>query len=254
MPEDRMNMLFFELFSGLPRQGPGDRASTLKALSLIPGVGSHTRILDLGCGTGAQTIALAESSSAHLVAVDNHPPFVNELRRRAATLALGDRVDARTDDMLALSFPDGSFDIVWCEGAIFVAGFDDGLRMWRPLLVPGGHLAVTEVCWTRPDVPAELAKFWSQEYSAISDVPTVTNIIGSCGYDVAGHFSLPSSAWWDEYYAPLEQNIAAFRKRHDTESDAQTLADGVQREIEIWKEYSDYYSYEFFVMRRNESA
>ena len=40
-----------------------------------------------------------------------------------------------------------------------------------------------------------------------------------------------------------------FRKRHSAESDAEVLADQVQREIDVWHTYSAYYSYVFFVMR-----
>jgi hypothetical protein len=40
-----------------------------------------------------------------------------------------------------------------------------------------------------------------------------------------------------------------FRERHREERDAQELADQVQREIDIWHAYSDFYSYVFFVMR-----
>lgn len=36
MAQDRMTTLFFELFSGLPRQGPGDLTSTLRALAAVP--------------------------------------------------------------------------------------------------------------------------------------------------------------------------------------------------------------------------
>ncbi len=32
-------MWFFEIFDGLPRQGPGDEAGPIKALTLVPGVG-----------------------------------------------------------------------------------------------------------------------------------------------------------------------------------------------------------------------
>ena len=74
--QDRMTSLFFELFTGLPRQGPGDDASTLKALALVPDVGPDTRVLDLGCGTGRQTRTLAGGSPARFVGIDNHLPYV----------------------------------------------------------------------------------------------------------------------------------------------------------------------------------
>jgi ubiquinone/menaquinone biosynthesis C-methylase UbiE len=244
-----MTLLFFEMFSDLPRQGPGDAGSTLKALALVPGIGPQTRVLDLGCGTGQQTRVLAQSSPAHFVAVDNHQPFVDVLKREAQRLGIVDRVDARVGDMQRLDFDDKSFDVIWCEGAIAMMGFEAGLRDWRRLLVPGGHMAVTEVCWTKPDPPPECASFWAKEYPAIRDASTLLSVIAECGYETVDHFALPRSSWWDDYYRPLQQNVTEFRERHRGDHDAQELADQVQREIDVWHAYSEFYSYEFFVMR-----
>jgi hypothetical protein len=52
------------------------------------------------------------------------------------------------------------------------------------LLVPGGHIALTEVCWTKPDPPSACVAFWEQEYPAIRDVPARLAVIRDCGYDV----------------------------------------------------------------------
>ena len=249
MAEDTTTELFFELFSGLPRQGPGDAASTLRALSLVPDVGPGTRVLDIGCGTGLHTRVLARNCPARIVAVDNHPPFVDVLNREARRLGLADRVDARVADMRRLDLADASYDLVWCEGAIYVMGVEAALRDWRRLLVGGGHVAFTEACWTKPDPPAECTSFWKQEYPAIRDAAAVRTVIDGCGYDTAGWFTLPASAWWDDYYRPLERNVAAFRVRHRGRPEAQELADQCQREIDVWKAYSDYYSYVFFVAR-----
>ena len=81
---NRITALFFELFSGLPRQGPGTTESTRRALGLVPDVGPHTRVLDIACGTGAPTLALAETSEARIVAVDLHPPFIDEPESQGA--------------------------------------------------------------------------------------------------------------------------------------------------------------------------
>jgi len=249
MTQDRMTMLFFEMFSGLPRQGPGDAASTLRALALVPGVGPDTRVLDLGCGTGLQTRVLAQHSPARFVAVDNHAPFVDVLNREAERLGIADRIDARVGDMQRLDFAPGSFDVIWCEGAIAIMGVEAGLRDWRRLLVPDGYMAVTEVCWMKPDPPADCAAFWAKEYPAIRDASTLLAVIDEYGYETVNHFTLPPSSWWDDYYRPLQQNVTEFRARHRDEPDAQELADQVQREIDVWHAYSDFYSYEFFVMR-----
>ena len=249
MAADRMTTLFFELFDGLPRQGPGDAASTRRALALVPGIGPRTRILDIGCGTGCQTLVLAKDSPARIVAVDNHPPFVDALNREARRLGLADRLQARVADMRHLDFDHASFDLIWCEGAIYVMGVEAALRDWRRLLAGGGHVAFTEVCWTRPDPPAECVSFWQREYPAIRDRAALGTAIDACGYETVGHFMLPPSAWWDDYYRPLQRNVTLFRTRHRGRPEAQELADRCQREIDVWKAYSDCYSYAFFVAR-----
>jgi SAM-dependent methyltransferase len=254
MAVDRKTALFFELFSGLPRQGPGDAASTLKALALVPGVGPDTRVLDIGCGTGMQTRVLARSSPARFVAIDNHPTYVEELKREAAAVGLGDRLDARVADMRHLDFPDASFDLIWCESAVYVVGFETALRAWRRLLTRGGHMAVSEVCWTRRDPPHECAAFWEEMYPSIRDLSVLLGTIAACGYETIGHFMLPRAAWWDNYYRPLERNLDAFERRHLSDADADDLVRHVRREIEVWRAHSNFYGYAFFVIRTRRSV
>ncbi|HUE88532.1 MAG TPA: class I SAM-dependent methyltransferase [Vicinamibacterales bacterium] len=101
----------------------------------VPGIGPNTRILDVSCGTGAQTLVLARHLPARFVAIDNHAPVVEELNRQARALGLADRIDARVGGMRQLDFAPGSFDVIWCEGAIFVIGFE-ATRV-RGVLDPG---------------------------------------------------------------------------------------------------------------------
>jgi SAM-dependent methyltransferase len=247
---ERMSTLFFEIFNAdLPRQGPGDDGCTLRALSMVSDIDRRTHALDIGCGTGPQTLVLAQHSPANIVAIDNHEPFIMALRRHAERLGMTHRIDARVGDMRALDFPPGSFDLIWCEGAAYIMGFEAALRDWRTLLRAGGHMMVSEVCWTRSDPPRECAAFWEREYPAIGDVPSLLRTIALCGYETVGHFTLPPSSWWTDFYRPLQVSVAGFRQRHTGEADAQELADQVQREIEMWQAYSAFYSYTFFVMR-----
>ena len=48
--------LICEYFSSMERQGPGSREATIKALSFIDNIHEKSSIVDLGCGSGGQTI------------------------------------------------------------------------------------------------------------------------------------------------------------------------------------------------------
>jgi len=85
-----------------------------------------------------QTVELAKLSDGQITAVDSHQPFLDELRVAAEKAAVSSQINAVKGDMFDLKYPSGSFDVVWCEGAIFIIGFEKGLREWRPLLVDGG--------------------------------------------------------------------------------------------------------------------
>ena len=247
MSSDRVHTLFFELFSGLPRQGPGSSESTHRALSSLPQLNGQSRILDIGCGTGAQTLALARYTPAKVVAIDNHRPFVVALNEQASELAIADRVLACEADMRTLQFEDESFDLIWSEGAVYNIGVEAALKAWRHLLRSEGHLVFTEVCWRKRNPPDECRSFWEDEYPKIRQREVLLDDIKKLGYRVIDHFPLMASDWWDEYYKPLQRNVDSFRRRHLGDQDAELLCDLCQREIDIWLKYSEFYDYEFFV-------
>ncbi len=253
MSSDRIHSLFFELFSGLPRQGPGDAKSTRRALSSVPKLSLQSRILDIGCGTGAQTFVLAEATSAQIVAIDNHPPYVDEVNRKAVNLNISDRVIGRVADMRLLDFTNDSFDLIWCEGAIYNLGVEDALQDWRKLLRKDGSIAFTEVCWRKPNPPVECKDFWEREYPAIRTRKALITAIKASRYVVLDQFELPTSAWWSEYYRPLQSNISAFRKRYEGDKEAEELCDQCEYEIAIWRSYAEFYVYEFLVVEPSQT-
>ena len=63
--------LFLELFTDLPRLGPGGDGHTARALAAIEGLPEHPLILDLGCGVGRSALLLAERPGGRVVAVDS---------------------------------------------------------------------------------------------------------------------------------------------------------------------------------------
>lgn len=249
MREQRLIALLVELHRGLPRLGPGDAASTLRALALCKQLPAAPQILDLGCGSGAQTLTLAAAGDGAITAVDLVGDFLAVLEQRAQQQRLQKRIRCVQADMNALPFADTSFDLIWSEGAIYIVGFDQGLKNWRPLLQPGGYLVVSELSWFRSDPPAELTAFWGEHYPAIRTVTENITAARASGWQLAGNFHLPHSAWTRDYYEPLQQRIAPFRRRYADDRDAQAVADLSEYEMALMQRYPDFYGYEFYCLR-----
>lgn len=242
--------LFLEIYGTLPRAGPGSTADTLRALALTPGGQRPKTVLDLGCGPGAQTVVLAEAlPEASIIAVDLAPQMVTEAGRRIAAAGLGRRVQVKRGDMFGPIAPPGSQDLIWCEGAIYFAGVENALRIWKPLLKADGAVAFTEPVWIDPSPPEALVEWWREEYPAITDAAGVRAAVSAAGFETVGFFNLPPASWWTDYYGPMEQRVAEFRKRHHGDIVAAEIADEAEKEIETFRRHHRYYSYGFFVVK-----
>ncbi len=103
----------FTMHEGLPRQGPGSNECTRKAFSMLKDLPDRPEILDIGCGSGMQTIELARiCPDCHITAVDIHQPYLDDLARKAAAAGVGDRITTVRASMDDLPFEDASFDVL----------------------------------------------------------------------------------------------------------------------------------------------
>jgi ubiquinone/menaquinone biosynthesis C-methylase UbiE len=241
--------LFFELHRDLPREGPGEAVCTRRAFALMTGLPANARLLDIGCGPGLQTMELARISTASILAIDNHQPFLDTLNRRAAQAGLADRISTRNHSMFELDFEPGSFDAIWSEGAVYIIGCEKGLREWQPFLKKGGYLAVTELSWLKAAPPTEAKTFWNENYPGMQSLEQNLAVLQETGYREAGHFVLPESAWWQDYYTPLEQRIRILTEKYRDNEEALAFLRASQREIEMYRQYSEWYGDVFYVMQ-----
>jgi SAM-dependent methyltransferase len=244
--------LLYRIYEQLPRQGPGQAQTTQRAFASVPDLGLAPRILDIACGTGAQTVDLARLTSGTIVAIDNHQPFLDGLTHRARAAGVAERIACECMDMAHMDFASSSFDLIWSEGGIFILGFKQGLLEWRPFLRPRGILAVSEIAWLKPEPPPELIAFWGAECPDMVDAEMHLSTVTRCGFRLLDHFVLPEQAWWTDYYGPLEKVIARTRAERQADPEAMELLDLLQTEIDMYRKYSAYYGYIFYVMERGD--
>lgn len=256
MSNDNLSIHAFDLdmicdyFVSLERQGPGSPEMTIKALGFIEGLSESSRILDIGCGSGGQTRVLAQHAPGQITGIDLFPRFIEVFKRAAEEGGLTPRVTGRVGSMEDLPYGEGELDLIWCEGAIYNIGFEQGLRQWRPLLKPGGFIAVTEACWLSDERPAEIDAFWQQDYPGIDTVPRKLQQFQDAGYNLKACFVLPPNCWIDHYHRPQEAMQEAFLARHpDDQAAAQFLA-FQRREAEMYRTYGAFYGYVFFIGQR----
>jgi ubiquinone/menaquinone biosynthesis C-methylase UbiE len=241
--------IFRELTEGLPRQAPGSAEATLRALCLVRGLPPNPRVLDVGCGPGAQTIELARATRGSIVAVDIRQRFLDELTEHAREAGVLPQVTTVNSSMFDMNFDEASFDLIWSEGAIYIAGFAAGLNAWRRFLKPGGWLGVTELTWLMPNPPAEAIEFWSQNYPGMGSIERNCGLIAEAGYVEADGFVL-SMKDWRNYYGPAERRVEELREKYSDDPDIVAMLEDVQREYEIFRDHHDAYGYVFYVMRK----
>eukprot|EP00826_Nyctotherus_ovalis_P035279 TRINITY_DN3018_c0_g1_i10.p2 TRINITY_DN3018_c0_g1~~TRINITY_DN3018_c0_g1_i10.p2 ORF type:complete len:249 (+),score=77.29 TRINITY_DN3018_c0_g1_i10:142-888(+) len=240
--------VFFEFHEGLPRQGPGSFECTSRAFSMLKDLPKDPDILDIGCGTGAQTFDLAKLSSGKILAVDKHIPFINSFKQSIKEKGLESRITAVVGDMGNLKL-DKRFDLIWSEGAAYIIGFGKALNLWKPLLKERGYLVISECTWFKKDAAGEVKEFWDKMDSGLKHYEEWYPVIEESGYELVGEFKVPSEVWWTSYYNAHYPREKEIREKYKDNAEVNKEMKEIMYEVDIFKKYSDYYGYNFFVMR-----
>jgi ubiquinone/menaquinone biosynthesis C-methylase UbiE len=245
--------LISAMFEELPRQGPGSDESTVRACSCIPSSFPVGNILDIGCGSGMQTLALAKYfPGSQVTAIDIHGPFLDELRKRAKIAGLDKRILARQVSMDNLPFAEESFDLIWAEGCAFIMGLSSALRYWKAFLKPDGFLVFSDCTWFTDSPSEECRDFFDTVCPDMPSESGTEEIVRSAGFTVIDSFRLPDAGWWDQCYSPLTERIPLLKERYATNPDAMEIIQGLEKEMELHRKYAKEYGYCFFIVQNTD--
>jgi SAM-dependent methyltransferase len=106
-------------------------------------------VLDVGCGCGASTLALAQAVAPHgrVMALDVSPPMLERARERAFDM---DNIDWRLGDAATIDLPAQSVDLLFSRfGVMFFGDSAAAFKNMRRAMKRDGRLAF--VCWRSPE-------------------------------------------------------------------------------------------------------
>src|SRR5512137_2986091 len=231
---------FYMVFESLPRQGPGCTDATREAFSHLPTLPADAKILDIGCGSGTQTRDLAALTGGTITAVDNHQPFLDSIAGWAEKQGIQDRIKTVCTSMDALPFEKGRFDLIWSEGAVFIIGFENGLKTWKPFLKKGGFMVVSDADWLEPNTQQELMQWWEKEGYVPASEDEMKERVKRAGLRLIATYRLPEAGWWDNYYVPMLARIAELRMTHGIAPENAAILDMLEAEAETYRKYKRY--------------
>ena len=117
--------------------------------------GTPQRILDVACGTGVSTIAVAKAAAegATVVGVDISEGMMSMVMDKSRKEGVAERIRLQVADAEVLPFGDSDFDRVSCAfGVRNFTNKEQGLREFFRVLSPGGKLVILELSVPRNKV------------------------------------------------------------------------------------------------------
>jgi ubiquinone/menaquinone biosynthesis C-methylase UbiE len=182
----------------------------------VAGVRAGQRVLDVGCGPGGLTAAIAEVAGAHNVAaVDPSEPFVEACRRRVPG------ADVRVGEAESLPFADDTFDAALSQLVVnFMTDAEAGVGEMRRVTRPGG--IVVSAVWDYAGEMTMLRTYWDAALALDPDAPDEGRTMRYCSpgeletlWEQAGLADVRSGELvvdaayedFDDYWAPLVSGV-----------------------------------------------
>jgi 2-polyprenyl-3-methyl-5-hydroxy-6-metoxy-1,4-benzoquinol methylase len=120
----------------------------------------HGRALDLGCGTGVVSLALARRGF-EVVGIDHSSEMLVFARQKAVDEGVAERCDFRTGDVRQVPFDDATFDCVTCQGLLHhLDELRPCLEELNRVLKPTGRFFISDPCRDETPVKRGLLAVW----------------------------------------------------------------------------------------------
>ena len=197
----------------------------LKAISTIPAIESPM-ILDIGCGSGVPTLALAEYyTGSTITAVDIDAKSINRLKEKVTELNLSNRITVVNCSLFDMEFDENLFDIILAEGLLNVVGFKKGFSILIKLLKRNRYFII---------------------HDEFRNHTEKTEFIESNNCKILDTFYLDEHIWWNDYFKCLEEEISLQRDNELLELFKPDLS-----EIDLFKQDPSQFNSAYYVIEKS---
>ncbi|MBM3199491.1 class I SAM-dependent methyltransferase [Candidatus Woesearchaeota archaeon] len=108
------------------------------------------RVLEIGTSTGITAIELARLTNATVIGIDINPQSLEEAKVRAIKYGTQKKTIFEKEDATNLSYPDGSFDVVFCGNVTsLIADREKALEEYSRVLKTGGFLVAVPMYYVQ---------------------------------------------------------------------------------------------------------
>ena len=177
---------------------PGGIEMTLEAERHVD-IRAHAEWLSVACGSGELELYLAQKHGCAITGIDIGEWAITRSREKTVSRGLANLARFEVGDGSALQFAAGTFDGLYCSGAL-CAFYNQGLQEFYRVLKPAGKAVILDVIWWHEPVPEEIVQRWAGREAEILTLGGNARAFEERGFRVLLAKGYHEAAWWEAYY------------------------------------------------------
>jgi cyclopropane fatty-acyl-phospholipid synthase-like methyltransferase len=156
-----------------------------KVIKVLPEF-NNPKILDIGCGSGASTLWLAERYIGTITAIDTDKHLLDFLEHKIKSKKTSSRIETKNVSFFDFVTESEYFDLILAEGFLNVVGFEMGFKRVIEKIKKKGYFIIHD------------------EYK---DHENKIELIHKNNCQIVSSLLLDETIWWRDFYSQLEMEI-----------------------------------------------